>query len=481
VPVLARRLDSDGPAAARRTLSGVLGLLLAILLVLVSLLLLAVWLLPAAWLEHGGEPGGSGARYAEVLRTLLFVLLPYLFPVSLLTLAAAAQNVTGRFSLPAIAPALLNLAWIAGLLWVAGMEADLTTKVVWVAGFLLAGGWCQLLSQLPGLRRSRLLDWPRLTMRDDDVRQVVRNMLPMVLGLSVVQLNTLATQLIAAFMIPAPAANSILFLANRMLEFPHALLGVALGTAVFPLLSVLGGRGDLESLRAALDRALSIGLFLALPATAGLLAIAPELIGVLFVTGRFTAADGVEAAAVLRILCLSLPGLIAVQILARTHYARGDMRSPVRIAVVLFFAAQAMNLLLAPVIGTIGLACSSAFGATANAVWLLWSLRRSGLPRGRARVMTSCGRVLLASLPAGIVAWAAVRGGNALFPVPSGLWFRIAFVLVLPAAAGALAFLGAARVLRLPELMEVLSAWRARRAAGSSRPVPPPPDAATPP
>ncbi len=460
VPVLTKQLDEHGVDVGRRSFAAVVGAVLLLLLGLVVCGAAVVLLLPSAWITRSGT---SGADYAELLRTLLLVLLPYLLPVSLMTLAAAAQNVTGRFALPAAAPLVLNVVWVGGMLYLMQTDLPAGTKIVAIAGVVLFGGVCQLAVQLPGLHASGLLTWPRFDLRDASVRRVARNMAPVVVGLSVLQLNTLMTQVIAVYLVEATGANTILFLANRMFEFPHALLGVALGTAVFPLLSLLGGRGDEHGMRDALDRALSLGMFLAIPAAVGLFVLARPALTVLFVSGQFGVASAHEAAAVLRVLCFALPGLIAVQILARAHYALGDMRTPVRIAIALFVVAQVLNVTLAPIWGTRGLAFSSAFAATANAIGLMVALRRRALPGGTGRVRAAFVRAGIASLPTGLTALAGLALGERWVGQSDALLLRVLCHLVFPAVLGVGAFLVSVHLLRAKEWTEIVAALRSRR------------------
>ena len=451
VPVLTRRIDSEGIEGARRSFAAIVGGLTALLLIIVGGLLCLLGLIPVEWFASNA---GGDERYPQLLRSLLFILLPYLIPVSLMTLSAAAQNVTGRFALPAAAPALLNAVWIAGVVWAGTGEADADQRVILVGIVVLCGGFLQLLLQLPGLVQSGLLVCPRLALADPDLREIVRTMAPIVLGLSVVQLNVLATQFLAAFLVD-PGAPGVLYLGNRLLEFPHALLGVALGTAVFPLLTLLGSRDDHVELARILRRTLANGLFLAIPAAAGLFVMAPWLAEVLFVTGRFSAEAGSETTVVTRIMCLGLPGLIAVQLLARAFYAMGDLRTPVRIAVVLLVVVQGINIGLAPVLGTAGLACSSAVGANANALLLFFLLRpRLGPAEGGALAGTLL-RSVLATVPTAIVALALVTWLGGMFPVGTSLALRLPLVLVVPGAAGVVTFLVTARLLGATELAEL--------------------------
>ncbi|PIE23946.1 MAG: murein biosynthesis integral membrane protein MurJ [Planctomycetota bacterium] len=449
VPVLSERLDRDGIAAARRSFAIVAGALAVVLLGLLSIAWGVVALLPEAALARGAQSAGpaEGESYAYVLRALLFVLLPYVVPICIVALMAAAQNVRGRFTLPALAPLLLNMFWIGGILVVARQEGSLGDRAIWLGGFVLVGGFAQLALQIPGLWRSGLLTRPRLVWKDADLIRVARSMLPMLLGLSVVQMSALVTQLIAAFVVPEVGANSVMFLGNRLLEFPHGLLGIALGTAVFPLLSLHGSRGESAEMQAALDKALASGSFLAIPACLGLIAAAPALVEVLFVSGRFGGEDAVEAIHVAQILALALPGLVGVQVLARAHYALGDMRTPVRISLLLFGVNLVLQLVLAPLYGTYGLAACSGVTSTANALALLFSLgRKHSLPR-LERSRQAVLQALLAALPmAGFAYWAIGQGAE-LVGSKQGLVVRILFELLAPIALAGLVFFAVAILL----------------------------------
>jgi len=386
-------------------------------------------------------------------------------PICVLALFAGAQNVAGRFALPAAAPIVLNVFWISRLLVVTEFESSASVKARWLAACLVLGGVAQLGLQLPGLIRSGFLVRPRFEPRHPEIRRIACDMAPMILGLSVVQLNILATQLIAAFLVPETGANGIMFLATRMLEFPHALLGIALGTAVFPLLSVLGVRSDRGELSDTVDHALSLGLFLAIPAAGGLLVLAPQIIDILFVQGRFAARDGAETALVLRILCLSLPGLVSVQVLARAHYAIGDKRKPVRIAVTCFVAAVLASIVLAPVVGTAGLALASALSALVNATWLMVSLRRhlAGAGSAKTRTRVTSLKALAATGPTCVVAWLLARAAGGSLGAERGFFARLLAELGVPILVAVGVFLVVAKLLRASELDELVSRLRRPR------------------
>ncbi len=440
VPVLTRRIECEGLAGAKKTFGKVFGAILLLLLGLTLVGWVFVAFIPDHLLAKGGLPS-HGREYAELLRPLLYILLPYVLPICLMALAAAAQNVTGRFALPSMAPVVLNLFWIGGVLYVSGMDGSLSHKALGLAFFLVMGGVFQLLLQFPGLRASGLLTRPQLDLKDPDLRDVGKGMVPMVLGLSIAQLNVLMTYLIAAFLVPKVGANGILFLANRLLDFPHALLGVAFGTAVFPLLSLLGERGEKEELERIFDRALAFSLVLALPAAVGLFVLASPMVQVLFVHGRFSVEDGMETTKVVRTFAFALPGLVGVQVLARAHYAVGNRQTPVRISVGLFVVSVLVSALVAPTLGTYGLALVSVGSALLNSGLLFWSIRVLMGWRGTGILPKSLLFALLACVPTGFAAWGTLQWALTSAPLRDAGFFRgFTRFLLFPSLAGLIVF-----------------------------------------
>jgi putative peptidoglycan lipid II flippase len=166
--------------------------------------------------------------------------------------------------------------------------------------------------------------------------------------------------------------------AGRLMEFPTALLGVAVGSVLIPQLAAAQGRDDAPSYSGLLDWGLRLTLVLALPCTVGLLVFPQALVATLFQHGRFDVLAVVKTSAALQGYGAGLLGLIGVKILAPGFYARQDMRTPVTIAVIVLVLTQAMNVAFVPWLGHTGLALSVSLGAVINAVWLFIGLRRGG-------------------------------------------------------------------------------------------------------
>jgi putative peptidoglycan lipid II flippase len=212
--------------------------------------------------------------------------------------------------------------------------------------------------------------------RNPGVRTILRQMAPALLGVSVAQLSILINTQIASHQ--GVGAVSWLSYADRLMEFPTALLGVAVGAVLVPQLSAAQARGDAANYSGMLDWGLRLTLLLALPCAAALLVFPEAMVATLFQRGNFDALAAAKTAYALRGYAVGLVGLIGVKILAPGFYARQDIRTPVTIAVIVLALTQAMNAVFVPLFGHAGLALSVSLGATINAVWLFVGLKRGG-------------------------------------------------------------------------------------------------------
>jgi putative peptidoglycan lipid II flippase len=279
----------------------------------------------------------------------------------------------------------------------------------------MAGGFLQLAVQVPALARIGRL--PRIGVRPrafkaawhhPGVRLILRQMAPALLGVSVAQLSILINTQIASHQ--GVGAVSWLFYADRLMEFPTALLGVALGAVLIPQLSAAQGRGDAATYSGMLDWGLRLALVLALPCAAALLVFPEALVATLFQRGEFDALAVDKTATALRAYGVGLVGLIGVKILAPGFYARQDLRTPVTIAVIVLALTQAMNAVFVPFLGHAGLALSVALGAIINATWLFIGLKRGGWYRPEPGWRRFAGSVVLATLLMGSLLGAASVG-----------------------------------------------------------------------
>ena len=378
VPVLARSKARDGEEATK-TLIDAVGTALAWALVLTCIIGVAgapilVWVLAS-----GLDPKSFDA--AVLMTRWMF---PYIGCMSLVALSAGILNTWKHFAIPAATPVLLNLAMIAAAWWGAPWFARMGLEPIYaMAAGVMLGGLLQLGVQVPALHRRGLLPriglgWRRIrdAWRDAGVRQVLGLMLPALLGVGVAQLSLLINTQIASHL----AAGSVTWVwyADRLMEFPTALLGVALGVVLTPQLAAARAAQDDARYSAMLDWGLRLVVLLAVPCAAALLAFATPLIATLFHHGKFADADVSRVALALAGYGVGLLGLVAVKVLAPGYYASLDIRTPVKIAIVVLVCTQLLNLVLVPVLQHAALTLSIGLGALLNAGWLLTGLIRRG-------------------------------------------------------------------------------------------------------
>jgi putative peptidoglycan lipid II flippase len=356
----------------------------------------------------------SGLQRFDTAVAMTRLMFPYIGFMSMVALSAGVLNTWGRFSIPAATPILLNVATVfAARAFTPAFEAHGYPGVYSLAVGVLLGGVLQAGIQIPALAAIGLLPRVRVTpaglraaWRHPGVRRVLKQMSPALLGVSVAQVSLLINTQLASHL----AAGSVSWLtyADRLMEFPTGLLGVALGVVLIPQLSAARARGDHEGYSGMIDWGLRLVLLQALPCAIALLVFTQPLIAVLFHYGRFSAADVAATIQPLRGYGLGLLGIVGVKVLAPGYYARMDTRTPVRIAVSVLVCTQLMNAVFVPWLGVGGLALSIGLGATLNASWLLVGLVRRGVYRPQPGWALFGLRVLAASaaLAAGLV-WAA--------------------------------------------------------------------------
>lgn len=372
VPILAEYKTQQGEEATRTFLAYVAGLL-TLVLALVTLL----GMLAAPWIVWVSAPGFADEpeRFALTV-DLLRVTFPYILLISLSSLLGAVLNTWNRFSVPAFVPTLLNVSMIIFTVWLAPYFDPPIMALGWA---VLVGGLAQFLWQLPALKQVGMLVLPRLSLRDTGVWRVLRQMGPAIFGVSVGQISLIINTIFASFLVAGSV--SWMYYADRLMELPSGVLGVALGTILLPALAKTYASADRADYSKLLDWGLRLCFLLVLPCTLALAIIAEPLIVSLFQYGKFTAHDSAMTQQALVAYSVGLLALILVKILAPGFYAQQDIKTPVRIAIVSLLATQAMNALFIFVIDLrhAGLALSISLAACLNAGLLYWQLRRKGI------------------------------------------------------------------------------------------------------
>ncbi len=310
--------------------------------------------------------------------TLTRWMFPYILLISLVALSAGVLNLWRNFAVPAFAPVLLNLSFILAALF---LSDHFEPPIYALAAGVVIGGVAQLAWQVPALVRIGMLPriglMPLRALGDPVVRRILRNMAPAILAVSVAQISLIINTQIASHL--APGSVSWISFGDRLMEFPTALLGIALGTVLLPSLSQAHADGDPGQYSALLDWGLRLAVLLAAPAMLGLALLAEPLTALMFHYGAFGDRDLAMTARTVTAYSVGLFGLVAVKILAPGFFAQQDVRTPVKIAISVLVMTQLLNLLLVPWLAHAGLALAISLGAWLNSGWLLLGLRRRGL------------------------------------------------------------------------------------------------------
>jgi len=387
VPIFAEYRRQRGEDATRDLVARV-GSLLAFVLLLVTV----AGILAAPWLVYALASGFSAtAGKVELTAQMIRIVFPYLLFVSLVSLAGGVLNVFRRFAIPAFTPVLLNLSIIGAAIFLAPY---CDPPIVALAWGVFIGGVAQLVLQIRPLLSIGMLPAPRFDWRDEGVRRVLRAMGPAVLGVSAAQISALINTQLAASL--GDGRVSWITYADRLMEFPTALLGVALGTVLLPSLARHHADANPGEYSALLDWGLRLAFLLALPAAVALWLLALPLVATLYQYGRFSANDALQTREALLGYSVGLLGLVLVKILAPGFYARQMMKTPVKIALLTVLVAQTLAFVLMHRIGHAGLTLATSVGACLNAGLLFWALSRRGIYRPRPGWLEFLARLVVA-------------------------------------------------------------------------------------
>lgn len=380
------------------------------------------------------------------------VLMPYVLLASLAALMAASLQCLAEFALPAVTPMLLNVCWLVAAWWVAPYFVAKESQAYVLAVSVLVAGALQVAVQWGRLRKHGFRLARALAPGDPAASARLRRLLvrlgPMGFGMAVTQINALLASLLAWVLtapvgavgtaqlpsavasqppgapsraqpqaVPDPGlpwrplergATAALYYAERVYEFPLGLIGVAAGTAIFPLLSRHAARGQHKEFAAALTQGLQGVVFLGVPASAGLILLAEPLARLLFQRGEFSAEDALRTARVIRLSATGVWAYCAVPVLVRAYYALGEVRIPVRTGVLAVLWNLAVSAVLVGHLAEGALALAGATAAMFQTVLLGSRLLHTQVPLevrglaattaravGAAAAMFLAGRVLL--------------------------------------------------------------------------------------
>ncbi|ULJ60213.1 murein biosynthesis integral membrane protein MurJ [Wielerella bovis] len=412
VPMLADYKHNRADEETREFVQNVAGMLTFILCIITAI---GVFAAPAViWLTASGF-AKDGTRF-EIAVSLLPIIFPYILLISLSSFVGSILNTYNKFSIPAFTPVLLNLSFIVFALFLVPYFDPPIMAMAWA---VLVGGLLQLGFQLPWLYKLGFFRLPKLNFRDVAVNRVMKQMIPSIIGSSVAQISLVINTTFASYL--TVGSVSWLYYSDRLMELPSGVIGAALGTILLPSLSKHAAADNQAEFSALLDWGLRLCMVLILPAAVGLAVLGYPLVATLFMYREVSVHDAHMIQYALIAAAVGLPAMMMVKIFAPGFYARKNVKTPAKIAIISLVCTQIFNLILVWKLQHVGLALAVALGSCVNAGLLFTMLRLHEIYQPRAgwrRFLRQIGIALLmmagtlwtiqAAFP---IDWAALHGG----------------------------------------------------------------------
>ena len=436
IPMFNHKVTEGGRPAGVDFAERALAMLFPILLAATILMIIAAW--PLTWLLslgfHGQHPKPWQFDFAVLLSR---ITIPYLMLISLASLLGGILNSLDRFWVNAAAPILLNVAMVAGLTFFHGPDAYATARVQAIS--VTVGGALQLAWLVFACRQAGVSMRLRRPVWDDDVKRLMKLILPAATGAGASQINLrISTQLESGLL--TAGSISAIYYADRLNQLPLGMIGIGLGTVLLPTVSRLLSSGREAEAMETQNRGIELALFLTLPATAAFIFASEPIVRGVFQHGAFTAEATYRSAWALSAFSIGLPSYVMVKVLTPGFYARSDTRTPVRYAIISVAVNIALNLILIPTLKTSGPPLATAISSTVNVGMLYWTLRKRDHFAPDAQLRRRIPRLLLAALMMGGVLF--LLGPYADPYLTRGFMVRVAALTVL-CTGGALVYFAA--------------------------------------
>ena len=444
VPTLTRVQEKDGREAAMRLANLVINFLVVVVSAICLLgIVFAHEIVPLMAPGFGSIPGKL-----ELTTQMTQIMTPFLLLVAVAAAVMGVLNTRRVFFVPAIAPTMLNLALIAAGFLIAPFCPRFGLQpIVGMAFGVILGGLGQLFIQVPALVRQGYRWRPEISFRDPGVVRIVTLMAPAAIGLAATQVNIFVNTLLASFL--PQGSVSWLNYAYRLMQLPIGLFGVAIATVTLAEVARHAARKDMPELKRTLSFSLRFGLFLTLPATFLLIALAHPIVVLLYQHGRFGAGDSWQTAQALWAYAAGLSAFSAVRVMVPVYYALGMTRIPVTISFITIAVNVVLNLVLMGPLQHRGLALATSIASVLNFVLLFEMLRRKIGPMGGRMLLRSSVKITFAA------ALAAGAGYLAAHGLEHAIGIRSLLERVLVVAAGltmaTVIYIAAAITLRIEE------------------------------
>ncbi len=455
VPVYSDILYQQGRSEADRLANSALRMLVLVLAVIVLL-----GVATAPWLVHLLAPGfGKIPEKYDLTVYLTRLMMPYVFFIGLVALWMAVLNVLGHFAAPALAPVMLNIAMIAAIGAGAYYTRSEALLVRWLAVGVVAGGVLQLMLHLPFLIRKRVYFWQPAGLWHPAFNKIVQMMGPVIFGTAVYQINILVVTLLASLL--PEGSISYLYYADRVVQFPLGIFGVATATAVLPTMARQSSVGQIDALRTTFNQAIRLVLFITFPAMAGIIALRDPIVALLFRRGAFDAASVRLTASALLYYGMGLWAFSAVRVVLNVFYALKDTRTPVRMAIIAIAANGAFSVALMAPMAHSGLALALSLSSAVNLLLLTAALRKRLGSLGWRQMAVSAAKSAGCALVMGLCVWALSCW---LLPSWDIRGMALAARLLVCITAGMIVFFALACGFRIEEMRTVMGILARRKA-----------------
>ncbi|MDA8138736.1 MAG: murein biosynthesis integral membrane protein MurJ [Desulfobacteraceae bacterium] len=454
VPVYTDCLLRQGRLEADRLVNSAIRCLALVLTLIVLLLIIA-----APWVVRVMAPGFAADPEKFMLTVnLTRIMLPYVISIGLVALSMGILNVLGHFAAPALAPVFLNISMITAISAGAFFSGSKVVLVKWLASGVLAGGVLQLILQIPFLIRNKIYFWRPSRFWHPAIFEMAKMMGPVLFGAAVYQINSLVITLLASLL--PQGSVSCLYYADRLVQFPLGIFGVAAATVVLPTMARQSTEQQFEALRRTFAHAIQLVSFITLPAMVGLIVLREPIVALLFKRGAFDQHTTQLTASALLYYGIGLWGFSAVRVVLNVFYALKDTRTPVRMAVWAVAANVMLGVVLMRPMGHNGLALALSLSSMLNLGLLIVALRRRLGALGWRRISLSVMKSALCALFMGISIWALARWLGAAEIKRS--------IVLLPVVAGCvitgvLVYIGFARMVGVPEIQLVVDLVRKKK------------------
>jgi len=460
IPVYSEELQKDRDRADRLACTVVT----VVFLILAGVVLvgeIGVWAYYSFFCTH---------ESTKLMLALTGIMLPYMILICVVALLGGILNSHLHFAAPAAAPIVLNVFIIGSLCFTGWVLVMAPTRQVFVAATaVITAGLVQIAIQLPPLHKRGVSIRPAWDVRSEEFKKILLLMGPMVLGMTVTQINTLADDIIAKCLsgssdkgefftwlgsqIRYPlwdGAVSKLYYSQRLYQFPLGVLGISLATAIFPVMSAEAAKKDFDALLRTISRGLRASVFIAIPATVGLILVARPLVSAVFGHGQFAKSEANTewTACTLSFYALGLCGYFCQQIATRAFYSMQDSKMPALTALAAVFANIALNLTLVWFMATAGLALSTAICSYLQVVILIFVLRARFGSSLLAGLTATVAKTMIATAFMGLSGWIVLTEMRNL---PLSFRFDVLrLVVVVPTAT--IVYAASAKLLKITAL-----------------------------